>query len=65
MDVRKETILCWMRSSLLASVDIIEFQTTDAFSSLDLTNVLYKLSIHSSDEKLKVMLRTRPNGLIP
>jgi hypothetical protein len=32
---------------LLASVDVIEFQTTDAYSSLDLTNVLYNLSIHS------------------
>jgi hypothetical protein len=27
-----------MRSSLLASVDVIEFQTTDTYSSLDLNN---------------------------
>jgi hypothetical protein len=52
-----------MRSSLLASVDIIEFQTTDAYSSLDLTNAMYNLSIHSRDEKLKVILTTRPNSL--
>jgi hypothetical protein len=67
MDLRKETIKtedCWMRSSLLASVDVTEFQTTDAYSSLDLTNVIYTLSIHSRDEKLKVMLQTRPNSLI-
>jgi hypothetical protein len=69
MDLRKETIkrlkqraanLCWMRSSLLASVDVIEFQTTDAYANLDLTNTMYNLSIHSTDEKLKVMLRTGP-----
>jgi hypothetical protein len=53
-----------MRSSLFASVVIIEFQTTDAYSSLDLTNVIYNVSIHSSEEKLKVILRTRPNSLI-
>jgi hypothetical protein len=29
-----------MRSSLLASVDVIEFQTTEAYSNLDLTNVI-------------------------
>jgi hypothetical protein len=29
-----------MRSSLFASVDVIEFQTMDAYSSLDLTNVI-------------------------
>jgi hypothetical protein len=45
-----------MRSSLFASVDIIEFQTTDAYSSLDLTNVIYNVSIHSRDGKLKVIL---------
>jgi hypothetical protein len=53
-----------MRSSLFASVDVIEFETKDAYSSLDLTNGIYNVSIHSGDEKLKVMLRTRPNSLI-
>jgi hypothetical protein len=28
-----------MRSSFLVSVDVIEFQTTEAYSNLDLTNV--------------------------
>jgi hypothetical protein len=70
MDLRKGTIKTegrkplLMRSSLLASVDVIEFQSMDTYSSLDLTNVIHSLSIHSRDEKLKVMLRTRPNSLI-
>jgi hypothetical protein len=70
MDLRKETIkikgskpLLGALHSLLASVDVIEFQTTEANSSLDLINVIYNLSIHSRDEKLKVMLRTRPKSL--
>jgi hypothetical protein len=56
--------LCWMRSSFLAAVDITEFQITDAYSSSDLTNMMHNLSIHSGDEKLKVMPRTGPNSLI-
>jgi hypothetical protein len=44
MDLRKEKIKTEgakpLRSSLLASVDVIEFQTTDVYSSLDLTNVI-------------------------
>jgi hypothetical protein len=56
--------LFWMRSSLFASVHVIEFQTTDAYSSLDLTNAIYNVSIHSRDEKLKVMLLNRPSSLI-
>jgi hypothetical protein len=53
-----------MRSSLLASVDVFEFQATDAYSSLDLTNVIYDLCVHSREEKVKAMLRTRLNSLI-
>jgi hypothetical protein len=53
-----------MRSSSLASVYVIEFQTTQEYSSLDLTNVEYNVSAHSSYEKVKVMLRTRLNNLI-
>jgi hypothetical protein len=45
-----------MRSSLLASVNVIEFQTEDAYSSLDLTNVVYNLSIHSRDEKFNLII---------
>jgi hypothetical protein len=55
--------LCWMRYSLLASVDVIEFQTTDAYSILDLSNAMCNLRIRCKDEKLKVMLRTIPNSL--
>jgi hypothetical protein len=60
----KETIkaegadFCWRHSRLLASVDIIEFQATEVYSSLDLTNVKYNMYIHSGDEKVKVMLQT-------
>jgi hypothetical protein len=53
-----------MRSSFLASVDAIEFHTTDEYSSLDLTNVIYNLWIYTRDEKVNVMLRTRPESLI-
>jgi hypothetical protein len=70
MDFGKETIKTKGRKllldafQLLASVDIIEFQATDAYSSLDLINVMYNLSILSRDENLKIMLRTRPSSLI-
>jgi hypothetical protein len=41
-----------MRSSLLASVDVIEFHTTEAYSNPDLTKVKYKTYEHSREEKL-------------
>jgi hypothetical protein len=43
MDIGKEILkqraekFCWMRSSLLPSLEIIEFQTTKEYSGLDLT----------------------------
>jgi hypothetical protein len=40
-----------MRSSLLASVDVIEFHTTEAYSNLGLTKVKYKTYKHSREEK--------------
>jgi hypothetical protein len=43
---------CWMCSSLLASVDVIEFHTTEAYSNLGLTKVKYKTNKHSREEKL-------------
>jgi hypothetical protein len=43
---------CWMRSSLLASVDVIEFHTTEAYSYLDLIKVKYKTYKHSREERL-------------
>jgi hypothetical protein len=48
-----------MRSSLLASVDVIEFQTTEAYSNLDLTNVKYSTYKQSREDNLKVMERIR------
>jgi hypothetical protein len=49
---------------LLASVDEMEFQTTDAYSSLDRTSAMYSLSIDSIEEKLKVILRISPKSLV-
>jgi hypothetical protein len=46
-----------MRSSLLASVDVTEFQATEAYSSLDLTKVRYSVYKHSREENLNVMER--------
>jgi hypothetical protein len=53
-----------MRSSLLAPVDAIEFQITEAYSNLDLTNVKYIAYKQSREENLKVMERIRPNGFM-
>jgi hypothetical protein len=39
-----------MRSSLLASVEEMEFQTTEAYSNLDLTKVKYSTYKHSREE---------------
>jgi hypothetical protein len=54
---------CWMPSSLLASLDVIEFQTADTFS-LDLSKVIYNLCMHSKGEKVNVLLRSRRKSLI-
>jgi hypothetical protein len=51
-----------MHSSLLASVDVIEFQTTEAYSNLDPNDVKYNIYKQSRDENLKVMERIRPNS---
>jgi hypothetical protein len=53
-----------MRSSLLASVDVIEFQTAEAYSNLDLTNVRFSVYKHSREEKQKVMERIIPKSFI-
>jgi hypothetical protein len=42
-----------MRSSLLASVVEKEFQTTEAYSSLDLTKVKYNIYIGSPEKRMK------------
>jgi hypothetical protein len=53
-----------MCSSLLASVVVIEFQTTEAYSSLDLTKVKYKIRRQSREENEKVKIQTSPNNLM-
>jgi hypothetical protein len=53
-----------MRSSLLASVDVIEFHSTEAYSNLGLTKVKYKTYKHSREEKLLVIEQIRPKSLI-
>jgi hypothetical protein len=73
MELRKEAIktegwileyFCWMHSILLASVDVIEFQTKEAYSTFDLTGVKYNMYIHVEDEKVNVTVQIRPNNLI-
>jgi hypothetical protein len=69
MDLRKETIKAEGRKPLMNAFQFvgislrIEFQTRDEYSRLDLTNVICNLCIHSRDEKVKAILRTRPNSL--
>jgi hypothetical protein len=53
-----------MRSSLLASVVVTEFQTTEAYSIFDLINVQYNIYKDPREDKGKVIVRTRPNNLI-
>jgi hypothetical protein len=51
----KEANFCWMRSNVLASVDVREFQTTEPYSNLHLTNVKYSIYKQPREENLKVM----------
>jgi hypothetical protein len=53
-----------MRSSLLAPVDVIEFQTTEEYPNLDLTNVKCSTYRQSREEYLKAMERNRPNSFM-
>jgi hypothetical protein len=61
-DVEKETIkikaanFYWMRSSLLASVDAIEFQITDGYSSLDLTRVRNNIYIGQKYTSIQTLI---------
>jgi hypothetical protein len=55
IELRKEAIKTEGRKLLLnafqfAFVDIIKFQTTDACSTSDLTNVKHNMNMHSRDE---------------
>jgi hypothetical protein len=53
-----------MNSSLLESVEGIEFQITEAYSNLDLSNLKHSKYKHSKEENVKVMERMRSNGLM-
>jgi hypothetical protein len=53
-----------MRSSFVESVDVIEFQTTEAYSNLSLTKAVYNESRQSKEENLKVIERIRPKILM-
>jgi hypothetical protein len=51
---------------LLAPVDVIEFQTTEAYSNLDLTNAKYSTYMckQSREGNLKVVDRIRPSSFM-
>jgi hypothetical protein len=53
-----------MVSSFLESMAVMEFQTTEAYSNLGLTNAMYNTNKQSNEEKLKVMERMRPRSLM-
>jgi hypothetical protein len=53
-----------MCSSFLASVEVIVFHTTDAYSNLGLTSEKYKINKLSRVENEKVILQMRPKSLI-
>jgi hypothetical protein len=48
----------------LASVEVIKFHTTDAYTNLGLTGEKYKINKLSKVENEKVILRIRPKTLI-
>jgi hypothetical protein len=54
---------CWLQQSVLASEDLIEFQTTQTYPNLDITSVKYNTYKKSREENVKVMERIRPNIL--
>jgi hypothetical protein len=53
-----------MRSSLLASVVVTEFHTTEAYSSLDLINVQYNIYKEPRQEKGKVIYSPNKTKLL-
>jgi hypothetical protein len=52
----------FVHSSLLETVIITEFQATEAYSSLDLTNAKYSISKLSEVEKGKVVVQISPSN---
>jgi hypothetical protein len=53
-----------MRSSLLASVEVMEFHTTEEYSNLGLTNVQYSIKRLCREEMEKVADLINPCNLI-
>jgi hypothetical protein len=53
-----------MRSSLLASVEIMEFHATEAYSNLGITNVQYRIRRLCREEKKEVTDLINPSNLI-
>jgi hypothetical protein len=53
-----------MRSSLLASVEVIEFHATEAYSNLGPTNVQYSIKRLCREEKEKVTDLINSSNLI-
>jgi hypothetical protein len=51
----------WMFFTFLLLVDITEFQTIEAYSSVGLTNVKYNTNKQSVVEKEKVTVQIGPN----
>jgi hypothetical protein len=51
-----------MLSSFLASVEVIAFRATEAYSSLDLTKVKYNVRKRLAVEKEKIIASTRSNN---
>jgi hypothetical protein len=45
-------------------MDVIDFQTTEAYSNLDLNNIKYSTYKQSREENPKVMGQIRPNSLM-
>jgi hypothetical protein len=55
----------FMRSSVLESVTVTEFQAKEAYSSLELTKAKYSISRPSVVEKENVSVRINHNSFIP
>jgi hypothetical protein len=51
-------------SSVLASLEALDFQTAVEYSSADLTGLKYYVCWYSKDEKECITLRTAPSNLI-
>jgi hypothetical protein len=58
---RAENFLC-VRSSLLESAIVTEFQAAEAYSSFDLTKAKYGISRMAMVENENVIVRSNPNN---